>query len=793
MSFENSFRMIAPYRGLFLAAAIILFLYAVLTLFFRLVSEMRRQREVEVEKGSKVYLSEEGSVSKIAAWLKKQFGDNPELGDGERVSTVRQILAPGGVDPSPNTYLCLSDAGREVFVRSVTISHMPKRVRFAETFRELLSFPGCTSSVFVEPIDNETISRKIDRQINVLESEEIGAEGQTNRVRKLNTQVQKTTRWAYEVEDGDKKFFHVGFLFTFFAKSVDELNYQTDEFRALALKRKMDISNCFASQSEAFIAGYPLNRCGQKAFSKFGSDCVKTFLADQAALSVVLNYTSDHYTHRKGIPLGRNLYNGLPFVFDLYDPSHFGYTLIIAGKTFSGKSATIKMMIERYVPLGYRFVIIDSQPRKGTSGGEYASCAQVNGGVIHQVSAKGSNVINPFDVQESIEFVQETDTSGYERRTLDLNTAVTEAVYLLRTMIRGNIEASKAGGGADLDLVMDTIINDVLTNATKEMYEELGILHGDADSLYEEGATVENGVLHSGIVLKPLPTVSDLFLKIVKARSENTDEDAEKAYRFILSNLRENVRELFYTDTGLSFSKEEFEAMPVNPARAGERLFDGEPVHVLRGIRPYYDGQSTFSISRDCPVTSIDISQLRTEAERRPARNVALHLVDSGFVKKNSERLDKSDKLVVVIDEAHESFGDPSARILLANEVRTARKLNVGLIFSTQTVAEFSRYPETKDILEQAAVKMVFKQDVSDPEELTKPLNITESQASVIMNRLGVVANKDDPEERTRHRGEVCVIDGGQVQFVKVDYLRSTEKLSVETDASSVMTAKRIG
>jgi hypothetical protein len=791
MNLAEILKAIAPYRALFLAAAIVLFFYAVLTVFFRIMAQVREQQREEGDEGERIYL--EGSAEKTSSYVKKRFGESPVPGDGARANAIRQILAPGGVDPSPNTYLCLSDAGREVFVRSVTISQMPKRVRFAETFRELLSFPGCTSSIFVEPIDNETISRKIDRQINILESEEIGAEGQTNRVRKLSSQVQKTTRWAHEVEDGDKKFFNVGFLFTFYAKSIDELNFQTDEFRALALKRKMDVSNCFASQSEAFIAGYPLNRCGQKAFSNFGSDCVKTFLADQAALSVVLNYTSDHYTHRRGIPLGRNLFNGLPFLFDLYDPSHFGYTLVIAGKTFSGKSATIKMMIERYVPLGYRFVIIDCQARKGTSGGEYASCVQVNGGVIHQVSAKGENVINPFDVQESIEFVQESANSGYERRTLDLNTAVTDAVYLLRTMIRGNIEASKASGGADLDVVMDSTINDILTEATKELYEGLGIVHGDADSLYEEGATVENGVLHSGIVPKLLPTVSDLFLKVVKARSENADEETERAFRFIISNLRENVRELYYTDSGLSFSREEFEELEPNPAKAGERLFDGEAVHALHGIRPYYDGQSTFAISRDCPVTSIDISQLRTEAERRPARNVALHLVDSGFVKKNSERLEKSDKLVVVIDEAHESFGDPSARILLANEVRTARKLNVGLIFSTQTIAEFSRYPETKDILEQSAVKMVFKQDVSDVEELTKPLNVTESQASVIMNRLGVVANKDDPEERTRHRGEMCVIDGGQVQFVKVDYLKSTEKLSVETDASSVMTAtKRI-
>ena len=782
--------MLLPYRVFFLAGAVVLFLYAVLTVFFRLIAKARKTKEEEEEEGRKL-LDPNGDTDGIAAFFKKKFGEDIRVGDAARSSVIRQLLAPGGIDASPNTYMILSDAGREVYVRSVTISHMPKRVRFAETFRDLLSFPGCTSNIFVEPIDNETISRKIDRQINVLESEEIGAEGQTNRVRKLGSQVRKTTRWAYEVEDGDKKFFNVGFLFTFFAKSVEELNYKTDEFRALALQKKMDISNCFALQSEAFISGYPLNRCGKKSFSKFRSDGVKPFLADQAALSVIMNYTSDHYTHRKGIPLGRNLFNGLPFVFDLYDPSHFGYTVVIAGKTFSGKSATIKMMIERYVPLGYRFVIIDSQPRKGTSTGEYSSCVQVNGGALHQISPKGTNVINPFDVQESVEFVQENVSSGYERRTLDLNTAVTDAVYILRTMIRGNMATANAGSDAKLDVVMDTVINDILTSATKELYEELGIVHGDADSLYEEGAVVQNGVLHSGIVPKALPTVSDLYLKVVIKRTVCETEDEERACRFILSNLRENVRELYYTDSGYAFTREEFESLEPNPDKAGERLFEGETVHALKGVRPYYDGQSTFSISRDCPITSIDISQLRTEAERRPARNVALHLVDSGFVKKNSERLEKSDKLVVVIDEAHESFGDPSARILLANEVRTARKLNVGLIFSTQTIAEFSRYAETKDILEQAAVKMVFKQDVSDMSELTSPLNITESQASVIMNRLGVVSNKDDPEERTRHRGEMCVIDGGQVQFVKVDYLKATEKLSVETDASGVIQKRK--
>ena len=86
---------------------------------------------------------------------------------------------------------------------------------------------------------------------------------------------------------------------------------------------------------------------------------------------------------------------------------------------------------------------------------------------------------------------------------------------------------------------------------------------------------------------------------------------------------------------------------------------------------------------------------------------------------------------------------------------------------------------------------MVFKQDVEELEELTKPLNITENQARIIRDRLGVSVNQDDPEEASRHRGEMCVIDNGRVVFVKVDYLRKTESLSVETDASTVITARK--
>lgn len=761
---------LAPYRAVFLLFAYLIFCYVLFTLLLGYYRKWKKESEERAKQGDKYAIRIDG---------------DSEVDDTDRQNAIRQMLALDGVDPSPNSYLCISDGGRELYARAVTLSRLPKRVEFERTFRDLFAFPNSSHTVFVDPIDNETISRKMDKQINVLESEEYASEGNRNRVRRLSAQRDKTEHWAEQVEDGHKRFFYVGFLFIFYAASVDELNRITDDFRALALNKKMDISNCYGVQPEAFMAGLPLNRRGNTVFKRINSDCVKMFLMDQEALSTILNYTTDHFSHKHGIPLGRNLFNGQPYLHDIFDPSHFGYTTVICGKTFSGKSATIKMIIERTVPLGYRYVIIDSQTRKGTSEGEYSSCTLVNGGTNYQISSRSDNVLNLFAVQEKVEWVKDSADSGHEVVTLDLNSAITEIVYNIRTLLRGNVQEKASDKEAKMDMVMDSDINDIITRIVKDLFAEREIEHGNAESLYEEGSVIENGVLQAGIVPKELPTVTNLYEHLIIEKAENENPALDDVYRFLLANLRENVRELFYTDSGLFFDKEDYDVLEVDPD-TNERLYEGEVVHALHGIRPYYDGQSTFSISRDCPVTNIDISQL-TEVERRSARDIALHIVDQEFVQKNSERLDKSDKLVVIIDEAHESFVDPSARTILSNEVRTARKRNGGLIFSTQTVQEFLRYPETKDILEQAAVKMIFKQDASNITELTEPLNITESQANIIMNYIGVSSNKDDASEQARHRGEMCVIDGGQVQFVKVDYLRKTEALSVETDASSVM------
>lgn len=715
-----------------------------------------------------------------------------DINEVERQNVIREMLAPDGVDPNPNTYMGISDGGREYYVRLVTISKMPKNVRFAETLKPLFQFPNCTSTVFVDPIDSEDISRKIDKQINVLESEQLLNKDNTNRVRKLGNQIAETTRQAMQVERDDKKYFNAGFLFKFVAPTVEELNRITDDFRAVALNKKMDISNCFGEQSEAFLASLPLNREGQKLFGKINSDCIKMFLMDQEALSVILNYTSDHFSHKKGIPLGRNLFDARPFVFDIYDPSHDGFTVVICGKTNSGKSATIKIMIERYVPLGYRFVLIDSQTRKGTNEGEYASVTEINGGTNFKVSSNDENIINVFDVEESIEFVKETATTGYEKRTLDLNGAITDMLYNLRSMM----QIGAGDTDVKLDAVMDSDINDILLGIIKSLFEEKGIVHGDADSLYEEGKIVKDGFLQSGLIPKLLPTVCECYKKILLGRKYNRSPEVDNAYRLIVNNLKEYVRELYYTEEScLFFTREEYLNLPNSPHNSKQKVYkhdDGtlEPVIAFFGIRPYFDGQSTIRISRTCPVTNIDISQL-PETERKVAREIATRFMNERFIKKNSENADSFDKIVGVVDEAHEEFEYTYGRKTYANIVRTARKRHAGMIFATQTVKEFYRYDETEDIIKQAAVKMIFKQDKGDGPFLMEKLCITESQSNIIVSGLGVVADKNDPNAGRKRKGEMCVIDGEQCLFVKVDMLGRTEALAVETDSTKVMTERR--
>lgn len=764
------FKAISAYRIVFIIAAAVVFLILIVVVVDEIIHKLREIKE------------ENNTDDSLEVILE----NNEKYDHEDKVCAVRKAIAPDALDPGPNNYMIINDGGRDVYIRSFSIDRMPKSTDFAYTFSQLLDYPSCTSSIFVEPISERSMSRKLDHHMNILEASYIEFDGNSNRQRKLRGQYQDAEMWAEKVESGEEKFFNVGFLFTLYADSIEELNIESDKFRTKALNRGIYITGTFGVQPEAYLSNMPFNRKVSLKSKIITGDTVKMHQMDRKSLSTVFNYTQGSFSHKDGVFLGRDMFTGKPFVFDPYDKSHDGFTILIFGKTGSGKSTTIKIMAERLSLLGYRFVAVDSQQRKGLSEGEYASLAEILNGVNFQISAHTRNIMNIFDVQESRVFIKDatSSNSGYEQRTLELIEKIAQAANTVRMMMT-SVKID--------DAILATNVDDVINTAIKAIYKDRGIEDGEPDSLYEQGTVMENGKIGSGIVPKQLPTISDFYRKVLMLWHQNREDDMDSAYRLVLKGMKEYVRELYYTaDTMHFLSKKEYLSLPVDPMRPGVHLYtnaedDVEDVIEVHGIRPYYDGQSTIAVSRTCPFTNIDISLL-SEEEKKVARMIAIDFTNEQFIKKNSMDVGASDKLAAIFDECHENFEQEPARKILNNVSRTARKRNVSLWLSTQTVKEYDRFEETQDILKQAAVKMVCKQDYQDKEHLMKVLNITDSEAGLITNWIGGVEIEGELSEgeADKHRGEMCIVDGNKVIYVKVDYLKETEALSVETNAAKI-------
>ncbi len=679
---------------------------------------------------------------------------------------IRTILSADGVNTNPLSYMTLMDGGREVYIRTFTVTGKPKRATFAKTFTKLFDFNHCTSSVFLMPISEEEMSRKLDKHITILTSER-NASKDPNRRRKLYTQESEANSWAQEIENGDNKLFQVGFLFSIYADSLQELNKLSDSFYTEALAKGILVSACYGMQGEAYALNGPFNKENRVSSSTLTDSPVCYLTMDKFSVSTLINYLQSNFSHKSGVPLGRDMITGMPVVFNLFDQSHDAYTLAIAGGSGSGKSTVIKCMTSRECLFGTHFVALDSQEKKGTSEGEYAALARAVGGINFQLRNDAEECLNLFDISETIRSEKITETNYREVRTVDLAGKTTTLVDILCSMILNSAEKK-------FDSVNDqTYVKRILTDAVTQTYNEFGIEEGKVESLYENRVETKGGIT-TNQQRKKMPTLGDCFRRLLINQNNNTEEELTRAYTLVTFSLQDRVKEIIYNKETMQFySRAAYDTMTAD---------EKEKVTVIRGTKAYYDGQSTISISRDCPFVNFDISLL-SEVEMRLAGQIAMAWITEYFVKKNSEKLDSNDKLILILDEVHKWFKDPYARNTIDTTVREARKRNVGVILATQTLTEYDNYKETKDLLDLMECKFVFKQGFQSRDYLIKTLGITSAQSDMIVGTLGG-SGRDTEDEKKRHRGEMCIVDNKKVCFCKVDYLKETEGLLADTNAA---------
>lgn len=703
----------------------------------------------------------------------------------EKSGIIRRVIAPDGINPGPDDHLVIYDAVNKVYARSLTISKMSRRVNFANTFAPLFDYPECTSTVFVEPIDEQTMGHTLDRRLIVLEAEYITASGDSNRKRKLQSMYSEANDWAAEVETGKNKFFRVGFVFTLYSDTLDGLTKESDAFRNLARNKGLDVTTCVCVQSEAYIANAPMNRyVGGKAPVN-ATDGVFYHYMDKYSIATVYNYTSATFSHRDGVPLGRDRETRKPVIYNPYNPTFNGYTHCVVGKTGTGKSASLKMLTYRCSIFGYRFASLDVQPRQGTGDGEYAGICELLGGLNFELKSDSNNCLNIFEVMETKKFIKTGIGKGYEQRDLDLRSAIAQSVNLIKIMISEN--------GSNENFRENVMIDSVIRNGVEDIFASAGIIDGDPSSLYVVDPST--GISKE----KPLPTLSDFYKNLVCAQLVETDPEEKSARKIVLKAMEKNIREVCYIEeTGMFFESHEYEALPVN--EQGKKIYENpqtgayETVIRVRGTRPYFDGQSTLRYSTDIPWVNIDCSQL-DEASKQVAMSVGMNYINERIIKGNSDSRDgEINKVLCIFDEAHMIFKIDPARALLAEIVRTARKRFVSLFICSQTLREFDEYEETRAIRVNAAALFIYKQDYSDRQYLIDTLGLTPSQVDGILKQggdLDRVASSEDAgeleKEAAKHRGEMTIVINRTAIPIKVDYRKRTERYAVETTASEII------
>ena len=677
--------------------------------------------------------------------------------------SLKEFLAPDAVDPNNYKYVKLQDAGRDVYVRNYYIDMLPKDTKFATTFAELYNFKNMMSQTRIVPIANDRAVQMVDRQVLDLDTELASARksADRNRYRKVSDKMSNAEAWGRDVENGKNQFFEVTFTYQGYARTLDELNASGNDFHTKALGKNISLVSCYAVEPEAYKSGFPLNRMFRAKLGPVRTTTAKPQLMDLYSLATIFNHTKSSFYHKNGVYLGRDLMSSRPITFDPYDPSLEAHNIIFAGKTGTGKSATIKMFLSRAADFGLKYCSVDSEARGRQ--GEYSILTKKLGGENFQIHSGSKEIVNLFEISEEMEY---DETTGQEIVRFHLVDRISIIKGILMTMIT----YGKTAPSFEDATTMESIVEDIVTY----LYEIRGIQDGVPESLYASTAGYSS-------VKKPLPTITDFYVEALKRQQANTYEHHAKGYALILDAMKSYVRELYYIPRLVRIlTKEEYEKLPVD--QNGHRYYEAESgEHIqavaIKGVRSYYDGQSTIKVNLDTPAINIDISQL--PANDLPIGMViATNFLNENIIKKNSANPKRLQKRAILIDEAHRMFPYPELRRFISDLYRSARKRYIVPICCTQSLSDFKLYDETTEIVKQSPMIFLLRQDAQDREYIEEATRMSPGQLAHLFQLGGSTQNDGSVAEK----GQVCMIINHHVVFAKIDYLKYTETDVVETN-----------
>lgn len=608
-----------------------------------------KKKEKKVEEKEDIILDEE---------------ENNEESFLERnVTNLKDLITNDYVDFSIDPKFCMVG---EKYAKNMYIGILPSNVSFPTFLDDLYNFGDIDTSIYVSPIESEEAVVSLSKLKTNLEVELGTAQG-NNRRDDMAAKVYEAKRLREEVRDNVNKIYEVATVCTSFSDSERQMDNDATRLKQLMGRRDIGLKNAIYEQEEGYMSNKPLMNNFINEYHTF----------DKRSLACTFPFTSSNINHKNGIPIGINMDNGLPIIYDNFARILKNYNMVIFAQSGGGKSTFLKMLAARGATFDdIMSISIDLEP-------EYNDIARTLGGIVVKIANGTDTILNFFHIETDL--VKNKLTKQYEEVIL-FDDKIDSVTAILLTMAKGFTGSN--------DEFYNDITRKIIKDCVKEVYKDIGITE-DPGSLYEEKETILNddGSIVGGVVLKDMPTLSEWYKTLENRAKLNTNNTYVKYYDYLLAVMSEYTK---YTNGGFTC----------------------------------FDGQNNVNLSKNIPFINFDVSALNEETQLPLAQHIITDYIWETIVKKN----DDGKKIRVIIDEAwrmakllNNKPKFPEALNFLEKLFRRSRKKNTSAVVISQQFNEFYN-DYTQSIIRNSETKVFLPPDSTSVDDIQKVFHLTQGE-----------------------------------------------------------------
>lgn len=204
-------------------------------------------------------------------------------------------------------------------------------------------------SMFIHPANKESSVEFVNRRMGQLESNGIIKRTSDSDDGSEDEEINTALNMRNELHRNDGKFFFVNYYVTVKAKDLKELKRESKDIKSFLSGLMINSKNLVFRQDDGFRCSLP------HGVDYLQSKCLYTFTT--TSLKSFFPFISSNIIDKDGILIGENcLNNSLIFL------NHFNYftsSMIVLGKSGSGKSYCVKSQIKKLTRQGVQVTVLD--------------------------------------------------------------------------------------------------------------------------------------------------------------------------------------------------------------------------------------------------------------------------------------------------------------------------------------------------------------------------------------------------------------------------------------------------